>query len=115
MDMKHHALFSHLQKTMGGLEDPFSMATNFQAKLEEEAERRRRGGAPQGASDRLTGTQGFKVRHVRFYYESQPGIQLTGRFCGFWTPVTSHSFCRFFGWNTLIWVVDLRHKCCYRH
>jgi len=38
------------QGTGGGLEDPFSMATNFQAKLEEEAERRRRGGAPQGTN-----------------------------------------------------------------
>ena len=46
--MKCAHLKSTRQNPIGGLEDPFSMATNFQAKLEEEAERRRRGGAPQG-------------------------------------------------------------------
>ena len=48
----HIPWFSHwIQPSRGppGLSDPFSMASDFQAKLEEEAERRRRGGAPQGA------------------------------------------------------------------
>ncbi|CAL1151455.1 unnamed protein product [Cladocopium goreaui] len=45
------------QGTGGGLSDPFSMASDFQAKLEEEAERRRRGGAPQGTSASVTEMQ----------------------------------------------------------
>lgn len=45
------------QGTGGGLSDPFSMASDFQTKLEEEAERRRRGGAPQGTSASVTEMQ----------------------------------------------------------
>eukprot|EP00435_Cladocopium_sp_Y103_P038895 s2515_g10.t1 len=45
------------QGTGGGLSDPFSMASDFQAKLEEEAERRRRGGAPQGTNASVTEMQ----------------------------------------------------------
>ena len=48
---KDHMVFSldPSEPLPPGLSDPFSMASDFQAKLEEEAERRRRGGAPQGA------------------------------------------------------------------